>query len=150
MATILFRTISRPLSTIVSSDIPSATTTYQQRTGDDYTYYIKQVIIFGSYLSDNPTLGDIDLSLILELRDDDPQEGHKHFDGRIKLGQKQGRHFKNVFDRASWPYQEVIQFLKNRSPSLSLHDEKHEEVLSRDIPSKMIFDISETQKREQN
>ena len=111
---------------------------------DDYAYYIKQVIIFGSYLSGSPTLGDIDLSLVLELRDDDLQERHKHFDERIKLAQKQGRHFKSDLDSAFWPYQEVIQFLENRSSPLSLHDEQHEQVLSRGIPSKIIFDASNT------
>jgi predicted nucleotidyltransferase len=111
---------------------------------DDYAYYIKQVILFGSYLSDNPTLGDIDLSLVLEFRDDDLEKRSKHLDERTDLAEKQGRYFKGFLESLAWPYEEVIRFLKNRSPSISLHNEQHERVLSRDIPSKMIFDISET------
>lgn len=110
---------------------------------DDYAYYIKQVIIFGSYLSDNPTLGDIDLSLVLKFRDDNLDKRSKHLEERTKLAEKQGRHFKDFLDGLIWPYEEVMRFLKNRSPSISLHNEEHEHVLSRDISSKIIFDISD-------
>jgi hypothetical protein len=39
-----------------------------------------------------------------------------------------------------WPQQEVLLLLKNRSPSLSLHDEGQEQVLARQIPSRILFD----------
>jgi predicted nucleotidyltransferase len=111
---------------------------------DEYAYYVKRVILFGSYLSNKPTLGDIDLSLVLEYRDDDPEKRSKHLDERVELAEKQGRHFKSYFASLIWPHEEVMRFLKNRSPSISLHPEQHERVLSRAIPSKIIFDISET------
>jgi len=73
-----------------------------------------------------------------------PNLRSKHLDKRIKLAQKQGRHFHNIAEIYTWPYVEVMQFLKNRSPSISLHDEKHEQILSRDTPSQILFGASET------
>lgn len=95
-------------------------------------------------LSAAPTLGDIDLSLVLEYRDDDPKKRSKHMDERSRIAEEQGRNFKSYMDSLLWPYEEIMRFLKNRSPSISLHNEEHEHVLSRDILSKIIFDISET------
>jgi DNA-binding transcriptional regulator YhcF (GntR family) len=108
----------------------------------EYAYRVKQVIAFGSFLSDSPTLGDVDLSIELEDRYQDTHEreiGHK---ARIAAARKAGREFRDYMEMLLWPEQEVLLLLKNRSPSLSLHGEWREQVLSRPIPSEILFDAS--------
>ena len=106
---------------------------------DDYAFRVKQVVIFGSYLSDIPTLGDVDLSIELSHRYDDPQEHESHCKARIEHALQQGRHFSTFVHELDWPEEEVRHILKGRSRGLSLHDERHERVLSRPIPSKILF-----------
>lgn len=106
---------------------------------DDYAYRVVQVVIFGSYLGDSPTLGDVDLSIELSQRYDDPQGHERHRKARIEHALQQGRNFPTFVHQLSWPEQEVWHILKGRSRGLSLHDEKHERVLSRPIPSKILF-----------
>ena len=107
---------------------------------DDYVYYVKQVIIFGSYLSDSPNLGDIDLAIWVEFRYNDIQKRSENIRKRIELALQSGRTFKTFFAEFIWPYTEVIQLLKNRSPSISLHNLKDEGILSTSIPSKILFE----------
>jgi hypothetical protein len=106
----------------------------------DYAYYVKQVVIFGSYLSDSPNLGDIDLAIWVEHRYNDMQERSRNIEKRIMLALENGRRFKTFWAEWCWPYTEVIRFLRNRSPSISIHDLKTEGILSTSIPSKILFD----------
>ncbi len=106
---------------------------------NDYAFCVTQVIIFGSYLSDSPTLGDVDLSIELSHRYDDPQEHKRNREERIQHALQEGRNFPTFLHKLSWPEQEVWHILKGRSRGLSLHDEKNERVLSRPIPSKILF-----------
>ena len=106
----------------------------------DYAYYVKQVVIFGSYLTDSPNLGDIDLAIRVEYRYNDILERSRNCQQRIELALQNGRRFKTFWAEMSWPYTEVIRFLRNRSPSISIHDLKEEGILSTSIPSKILFD----------
>jgi len=109
---------------------------------DDYVYRVKQVILFGSYLSDSPRLGDVDLSIVLEFRVNDPHQRIRHMQERINHALQEGKIFRNSTDQALWPQLEIFSILKGRSPSLSLHDEQLEQVLSQPIPSKILFDAT--------
>lgn len=51
----------------------------------DYAYCVKQVVIFGSYLSDSPNLGDIDLAIWIEHRYNDMLERSRNHEQRIML-----------------------------------------------------------------
>lgn len=106
----------------------------------DYAYYVKKVVIFGSYLSDRSDLGDIDLAIWIEHRYSDMRERSRSCQQRIELALQNGRRFKTFWAEWSWPYTEVIRFLRNRSPSISIHDLKEEGILSTSIPSKILFD----------
>src|SRR5581483_5665468 len=63
---------------------------------EDYIYSVKQVIIFGSYLSDSPTLGDIDLAVTIECKYDDPETRGRKIRERIKHVQLEGKRFRNM------------------------------------------------------
>jgi hypothetical protein len=106
---------------------------------DDYVFRVTQVVIFGSYLSDSPTLGDVDLSIILSHRYDDPEEHKRHCEARTQHALEEGRNFPTFLQELAWPEEEIWRILKGRSRGLSLHDEKRERVLSRPIPSKILF-----------
>lgn len=106
----------------------------------DYAYYVKQVVVFGSYLSDSPNLGDIDLALWIEHRYSDMRERSHNHSQRINLALQNGRKFKTFWAEFCWPRTEVMRFLRNRSPFISIHDLKDEGILSTSIPIKVLFD----------
>ena len=106
----------------------------------DYAYYVKQVVIFGSYLSDSPNLGDIDLAIWIEHRYNDMLERSRNHEQRIMLALENGRRCKTFWAEMRWPYTEVMRFLRNRSPSISIHDLKEEGILATSIPAKILFD----------
>jgi hypothetical protein len=112
----------------------------QVNTGD-YAYRVKQVIVFGSYVSARPTLGDIDLSLVLEDRYQDREARKIGHEARVAAAMEAGRHFRDYMETLTWPEREVLLLLKGHSPSLSLCHERIEQVLKRNIPSKMLFDF---------
>jgi predicted nucleotidyltransferase len=105
-------------------------------------YRIKQVILFGSYLGDSPTFGDVDLAVSLEFRYDDARKRERQSQERIEYALRKGKSFRTPFEQVSWPYQEVFTILKGRSPTLSLHDVRIEQILSQPIPSKVLFDAT--------
>jgi hypothetical protein len=108
----------------------------------DYAYRVGRVIVFGSFLSDAPTLGDVDLSIELVDPYQDTREREAAHQARIAAAENEGRSFRDYMEMLRWPEQEVLLKLKNRSPSLSLHYEWREQVLSRPIPSRIIFDAA--------
>ncbi|GLV55918.1 hypothetical protein KDH_27620 [Dictyobacter sp. S3.2.2.5] len=109
-----------------------------------YAYRITKVILFGSYLSEQPTLGDIDLSLVIEKRYPDPKQQEKLEKERIQAAHQQGKQFHTFLQQLFWPRQEVLQHLKHRSPSLSLHEEEIEHILAQPVPSSILFEEATT------
>jgi hypothetical protein len=109
---------------------------------DNYVYRVKQVILFGSYLSDSPTLGDVDLAVALECRYDDARKRERQSQERIEQALRKGKSFRTLFEQVTWPYVEVLTILKGHSPSLSLHDVQIEQILSQPIPSKVLFEAT--------
>lgn len=70
----------------------------RQVNASDYAYRVGRVIVFGSFLSDSPTLGEVDLSI--ELVDPYPdararEAGHK---ARIAEAQASGRNFRDYME----------------------------------------------------
>lgn len=89
---------------------------------EDLVYKVKNVKIFGSYLSDQDILGDIDVAVQLEKRVT-PEKYKFKCQERIKLAHKNGRVFANFIDQLYWPYREVMLQLGTRKKGLSLHEE---------------------------
>lgn len=104
---------------------------------DDYAYHVKQVILFGSFLSNSETLGDIDLAIFLEPRYTDPDKQKQLTEKRTRYALTQG---KGRIDAIFWPHVEVFQILKGRSPSISIHDGKAEQILFESEPSKILYE----------
>ena len=88
---------------------------------DEYVYKIESVVLFGSVLGDNETLGDVDLAIELLPREHDDEKSEAKCQVRRRLAEENGRRFGSVFEWAIWPTMEIFLFLKSRSRSLSLH-----------------------------
>ncbi len=93
----------------------------QVNASEEYLYTVSRVDVFGSYLSNQPTLNDLDLAIELQPREPDPD---KHFDAceaESRAAYAAGRRFPSYADQLGWPEEQVRRFLKARSPRLSLH-----------------------------
>ncbi len=108
---------------------------------NDYIHYVQQVLVFGSYLSDSPTLGDVDLAVELAFRHNDIEKRGECAKKRIEFALQHGKQFRSSFAQLTWPYIEVLQLLKKHSPSISLHDLRDEQILSAtSAPSQILFE----------
>ncbi|MEQ8567257.1 MAG: hypothetical protein RMA76_20245 [Deltaproteobacteria bacterium] len=88
---------------------------------DEFAYRVDKLVVFGSYLTDSPTLGDIDLGFDLEPRRADKDE-HKAFcNARSMAAQEAGRHFPAFLDWLEWPRVEVCRALRASRRHLSFH-----------------------------
>ena len=87
----------------------------------DFAYKVKQVIIFGSYLTSQERINDIDLCMSLAPKEKDDEKQSAWERRRIEEAVRHGRSFGTFLDRAGWPQDEVRYYLKARSRSLSLH-----------------------------
>jgi hypothetical protein len=110
---------------------------------EDYAFYVQKVLVFGSYLSDRPDLGDVDLAVTLAFRYDDVDKRQEQFDKRIQYAVDQGRVFKNIVERYGWPQIEIFRILKASLPSLSLHDARSQEEFLQSVPTKILFEANE-------
>jgi predicted nucleotidyltransferase len=95
---------------------------------------VTEVVVFGSYLSDNDTLGDVDIACKYENKF--AHVGQSAFEKKLKdhfiASGRRSRGISDLF----WPWEEVQLFLKNRKRTISLHNvEEVEEMLrqSRDF-----------------
>lgn len=112
----------------------------------EYVYRVGRVILFGSCLGDEreaSTVGDVDLSIELVDRYSNPAERHAAHNARIETAMLAGRVFSDHFQMLCWPDLEVWRKLKNRSPSLSLHNEEREHILRQGIPSRIIYEMAD-------
>jgi predicted nucleotidyltransferase len=80
-------------------------------------FWITEVRVFGSYLTDSVDLGDIDLAIKME-RD---QRVREWAEACLSLAEKSGKTFSNYLSELCYPEQEVLRRIKNRSPYVSVH-----------------------------
>jgi predicted nucleotidyltransferase len=86
-----------------------------------YIYEVVKVVVFGSYLSEQEKINDIDIGFALERKTTDGalfEEMHKQ---SIRQAEEDGRYFSTHVERIFWPEREIQLFLKSRSRSISLH-----------------------------
>lgn len=104
----------------------------------EFLYWIEEVVLFGSMLTQKARLSDIDLSIRLEKK----LEGEAFSQAanlRTRLARSKGRVFRNIVEEVCWSEREVILFVKNRSQAISLvewnsewlRDQAHEVIYRR-------------------
>ena len=80
----------------------------------DYAYSVECLVVFGSYLSGAPRVGDLDLAMSLVRR---PHQDWNQFAARFRRRAPPGACW---LTRLCWPEEEVVRFLKGRSQIVSL------------------------------
>jgi len=104
---------------------------------DSYTYGVKALYVFGSYLTtDKPMIGDLDILVDTYWKDDikDPI-----FNERVEAERKLCNRG-SFIDHIYYPFERVIRRLKNRSRTLSLHRIDEKDYIGE---HKLIYDGSE-------
>jgi predicted nucleotidyltransferase len=93
---------------------------------------VTEVVVFGSYLSDYDTLGDLDIACNYENKfihlgqTEFAKKLEEHFDAS-------GRRSRGIAD-LFWPWEEVRLFLKNKKRTISLHSVDEVEAMLRRSP----------------
>jgi len=88
-----------------------------------YLYKVSRVTLFGSYLSNAPTVNDIDLVIELERKEQDLARHNQLAEERSEEAANAGVHFANFVIQIAWAEHETMLFLKSRSRLLSFHPE---------------------------
>jgi len=86
-----------------------------------YLYRVTKLLVFGSYLTDSPTLGDVDIAVELTPKIADPDEFSAAASQYADDAAAAGRRFSSFFQRLFWPQEEIQRILKNSISYVSLH-----------------------------
>jgi predicted nucleotidyltransferase len=100
----------------------------QVNSNQKLAFRIRKVVVFGSYLTGSPRLGDIDIAVDLAPRETDRQKQTAIETARISDARSKGRRFRNILAEVYWPRDEVGLFLKSRSRAISLHTTEDAEI----------------------
>jgi hypothetical protein len=104
-----------------------------------FLYRVTEVVVFGSYLSINSKIGDVDLAIHIEPKPEYRNGWAERVLVHAADAEAQGRRFSRFADRLGWAEQETRIFLKAGSRSLSLHDLDHERPMFRETPHQILF-----------
>lgn len=85
-----------------------------------YLYKVREVQVFGSYLSDKQRISDVDVAVDIQPKFEYSRQRELE-EERIRLAYRKGRQFRNYNRELEFPRNEVEMFLRNRSHSLSIH-----------------------------
>lgn len=86
----------------------------------DYLYKVTKVILFGSFITDSPTVNDIDIA-IEYIQKETGEEFMNAHSQKIENARKKGKRFYSFVDQMLYSYREVELYIKSRSRYLSLH-----------------------------
>lgn len=86
-----------------------------------YLYRVDKAVVFGSYLSDQEQINDIDLVVVLKRKDGDFDKFYNETMKRAGDAEANGGHFSSANSKLYYTHREVILFLKGRSRAISIH-----------------------------
>ena len=78
-------------------------------------------MVFGSYLSEQNKINDIDIGVALARKTTDIAVFEEMLEQCIRQAEQDGRYFSTHVEPIFWPEREIQLFLKSRSRSISLH-----------------------------
>lgn len=104
-----------------------------------YLYRVKKLGVFGSYLTGQDYINDIDIALALEPKDADREKLRALIWQKVSKAKADDRRFANFSEELFWPQTEVLHYLKSRSRAISLHllDEGQFET----VEAKVLYEI---------
>jgi hypothetical protein len=85
-----------------------------------FLYEVRKVVVFGSFLSDAPFVGDLDLAVDLCPKERDSRKHSELIRARANEAASSGRRFRNFVGGFRFAEDEVLMFLKARSRILQL------------------------------
>lgn len=101
-----------------------------------YLFYVKKVILFGSFLTGASEVGDVDLAI--ECFWKDMGEGVDATKVTLERAKASGKHSSSILGSFDFAYQEVKLFLKNRSRILSFHPS--DDPVLKKCPTRVVFE----------
>jgi len=87
-----------------------------------YLYRVTKVVLFGSMLTTEPRVSDVDVAIEMQPKLDDVAQQQALEDERVLAARRAGRRFRNLVEEVWWPKHEVRLFLKARSRAISIHE----------------------------
>jgi DNA-binding MarR family transcriptional regulator len=113
----LLKPISRPKADRIVSDLLARVEDVNAR--DDLTHFVGEVRAFGSYTTDAPEVGDIDLAISLVAKP--PPSGKKFTEWHLERARQSGRVFGSYIDELFFSQNEVRRLIKGRNQYVSIH-----------------------------
>jgi hypothetical protein len=111
---------------------------------DRYAYSVERLVLFGSLLDpDRQEVGDVDVWYTVVGKWKSPDEARQMHQNSVHRAEAAGRSFRGFSDRLSWPQQEVMLKLQNRSKVISLHPDWEMEVV--DWPRRVVFEAKDVE-----
>jgi predicted nucleotidyltransferase len=104
----------------------------------EFLLQVTHVVVFGSYLRDAETLGDLDVAVRTDAKTEITDEiRHAHLIKAVDSG----RRFSSLFEELVWPNHQVNLKLKNGSRSIALQPwEAFERLVKKEkVPLKVVF-----------
>lgn len=99
---------------------------------------VKTAVLFGSFLGDSATLGDIDIALTMRPAYEDKRRQEAAETEYREAATKAGRRFSNHVEYIFWPENEVKRFLRSRR-RVSLHDPRSDGAIIESGPHVTIY-----------
>lgn len=96
---------------------------------DDLLYRITKIDVFGSYLTDEPDLGDIDLVVDRKFKDEKRVRGSLTV-ATLAYAEASGKSLNSYLGQLTYAERELKQLLRNRSPYLSFVDRESAEAIA--------------------
>lgn len=100
---------------------------------DELTHRVTEVRVFGSYVTDKPDLGDVDLAVKYTPR------RPTHVEEAKRRAAQSGKTMSNFLQIITYGTQEIRQILKSRNPYLSIHEHSEPDTLG--VPYKVLFSV---------
>jgi DNA-binding MarR family transcriptional regulator len=87
-----------------------------------FLYRVERVVVFGSFLTGQPYVGDLDLAIQLKPKESDEKKHSDLILARAHEAARNGRQFHNFVEELYFASDEVKRFLKARSRIIQLTD----------------------------
>lgn len=87
----------------------------------DLLFWVNEVVVFGSCLTNSPTLGDVDLA-VMYARRIGPALWTAGSRQRVAIARANGRYFSGIIERIAWPQREIELRLRKGLGALHIHD----------------------------
>jgi hypothetical protein len=87
-----------------------------------FLFRVRKVVLFGSYLTESPAIGDLDIAIDLVPKEPDPRKHSELILAHANAAALNGKRFQNFVQRLDFAAQEVRSYLKARSRIIQLTD----------------------------